>query len=136
MLELTQAPEFAKVLKPLFAQAARCITSSHFQVAERALFLWNNDYVLSLVAQNRASVLPLVLGALEANARGHWNATVHGLSCNVRKMFQDMDAPLYDEALRRWEAGRAQEEEAARGRAATWAAVSALAATRQGRVAG
>lgn len=131
VLELTQAPEFAKALKPLFAQAARCITSSHFQVAERALFLWNNDYVLSLVAQNRAAVLPLVLGALEQNARGHWNATVHGLSCNVRKMFQDMDAPLYDDALRKWEAGQASAAAAEATRAAQWTKVEGAAAQRK-----
>lgn len=42
ILELTQAPEFAQVMKPLFRQVAQCLNSSHFQVAERALFLWNN----------------------------------------------------------------------------------------------
>lgn len=42
ILELTQAPEFALVMKPLFRQIAKCLNSSHFQVAERALFLWNN----------------------------------------------------------------------------------------------
>jgi serine/threonine-protein phosphatase 2A regulatory subunit B' len=132
VLELTQAPEFARALEPLFAQASRCITSAHFQVAERALFLWNNDYVVSLVAQNRAAVLPLVLGALERNARGHWNATVHGLSCNVRKMFTDMDAPLYEECLRKWEAAQAAEATAATGRAAAWARMEAKAAARTG----
>ncbi len=130
VLELTQAPEFVRVLEPLFRQASRCITSPHFQVAERALFLWNNDYVVSLVAQNRAAVRPLVLGALEQNARAHWNATVHGLSCNIRKMFQDMDAPLYEEALRKWEAEQAEEAGAAARRAATWGRLESIAAAR------
>lgn len=48
------------------------------QVGERALFLWNNDYIVSLVAQNRHVILPVVFGALERNARTHWNAAVHG----------------------------------------------------------
>ena len=43
------------------------------QVAERALFLWNNDYIVSLVAQNRAAILPLIFSPLERNARNHWN---------------------------------------------------------------
>ena len=41
-----------------------------------------------------------VLGALEANAEHHWNPAVHGLTLNVRKMFQDMDDALYTECKR------------------------------------
>jgi serine/threonine-protein phosphatase 2A regulatory subunit B' len=33
------------------------------------------------------AVLPIVFGALEENAANHWNPAVHGLTCNVRKMF-------------------------------------------------
>lgn len=73
------------------------------QVAERSLFLWNNEYIVSLVAQHRHHVLPLVFGALERNARNHWNPAVHGLTCNVRKMFQDMDAQLYEDCRRQYE---------------------------------
>ncbi len=47
------------MMVPLFRQLARCLTSSHFQVAERSLFLWNNEYILQLAAVNRQTVLPL-----------------------------------------------------------------------------
>lgn len=57
------------------------------QVAERSLFLWNHEYIITLVAQYRQAVLPIVFGALEENAANHWNPAVHGLTCNVRKMF-------------------------------------------------
>ena len=53
-------------------------------MAERSLFLWNNEYIVSLVAQHRHAVLPLVFPALERNARSHWNPAVHGLTVNVR----------------------------------------------------
>ena len=58
------------------------------QVAERSLFLWNNEYIVNLVAQHRHQLLPIVLPALEENTNNHWNPAVHGLTCNVRKMFQ------------------------------------------------
>lgn len=32
ILELTQAPEFQKVMMPLFRQLAKCLNSQHFQV--------------------------------------------------------------------------------------------------------
>ncbi|KAK9817210.1 hypothetical protein WJX72_011111 [[Myrmecia] bisecta] len=110
ILELTQEEEFAKCMEPLFRQLARCLNSSHFQVAERSLFLWNNEYIVSLVAAHRADILPLVFGALERNARSHWNPAVHGLTCNVRKMFEEMDRPLYEECKAHWEEQEAQQQ--------------------------
>ena len=65
-------------------------------MAERALFLWNNEYIVSLIMQQRAKILPLVFGALYENSRQHWNTTVHGLTCNVVKLFMEMDGPFFD----------------------------------------
>ena len=96
ILEMIQAAEFANVMKPLFMQVSKCIESPHFQVAERALFLWNNEYIVSLIAQQREHILPVVFGALYTNSRSHWNSTVHGLTCNVVKLFMEMDAALFD----------------------------------------
>lgn len=72
-------------------------------MAERSLFLWNNEAVVGLVAQHRGAVVPAVLPALERNARSHWNPAVHGLTVNVRKMFQEMDAQLYEQCRQRFE---------------------------------
>lgn len=37
------------------------------QVAERTLFLWNNEVLINLVAANRHQILPLVFPALMEN---------------------------------------------------------------------
>lgn len=121
VLELTQAPEFGAVAGPLFARVARCLNSPHFQVAERSLFLWNNEYVVTLVAQHRAVVLPAVYGALARNAAGHWNAAVHALSANVRRLFQEMDPALFAECA------AAHDGEAAAAAAAAEAPLAAVA---------
>jgi len=97
ILEMIQFTEFQSVMKDLFTQVARCIGSPHFQVAERALFLWNNEYIVSLIAQSRSDILPIVFHALYNNSREHWNQTVHGLTCNVVKLFMEMDPKLFDE---------------------------------------
>ena len=65
---MIQQTEFVEVLKPLFKHIAKCIGSPHFQVAERALFLWNNEYIVSLIMQQRNKILPLVFGALYENS--------------------------------------------------------------------
>jgi serine/threonine-protein phosphatase 2A regulatory subunit B' len=97
LLELTQPGEFTKIAVPLFQRINTCVDSPHFQVAERALFLWNNEYIVSLIAQNRHLVLPLVIGSLSKNAAEHWNATVTSLTGNVLKLFVEMDKNYFKE---------------------------------------
>ncbi|KAJ3674676.1 hypothetical protein LUZ60_005292 [Juncus effusus] len=102
VLEATQTAEFQRCMVPLFKQMARCLNSSHFQVAERALFLWNNDHIVSLIAQNRSTIFPIIFAALERNVQSHWNQAVHGLTANVRKMFLDMDGDLFEECQKQY----------------------------------
>jgi serine/threonine-protein phosphatase 2A regulatory subunit B' len=66
VLELTQPEEFGLLVVPLFKRVALCIASPHFQVAERALFLWHNEYISHLIAQHREDILPLLYPVLAA----------------------------------------------------------------------
>lgn len=99
-------------------------------MAERALFLWNNDHIVSLVAQNRQVVLPLIFTALERNTRSHWNAAVHGLTLNVRKMFLEMDQDLFQECQRKFQEDEAKAKGLEEKRDETWKRLEAAAATR------
>lgn len=108
LLELTQPSEFTKIAPALFERINECIDSPHFQVAERTLFLWNNEYIVSLIAQNRQIILPLVLSTLAKNADRHWNATVNSLTVNVLKLFVEMDKNFYKDCR---EAVAAKEKE-------------------------
>ncbi|CAH9055386.1 unnamed protein product [Cuscuta epithymum] len=103
VLEATQPAEFHRCMVPLFKQIGRSLNSSHFQVAERALFLWNNEHIVELIALNRHAILPIIFQALERNMKSHWNQAVHGLTSNVRKMFLEMDAELFEECQREYD---------------------------------
>lgn len=46
------------------------------QVAERALYFWNNEYILSLIEENCQVILPLVFGTLYRVSKEHWNQSV------------------------------------------------------------
>ncbi|MFS7908796.1 putative protein phosphatase 2A, regulatory B subunit, B56, armadillo-like helical [Helianthus anomalus] len=131
VLEATQATEFQRCMVPLFRQIARCLNSPHFQTAERALFLWNNEHIVSLIAQNRNVILPLVFEALENNIHSHWNQAVHGLTVNVRKMFQEMDAKLFEDCQKQYAEKRAHVDEAAKQRELTWQKLDAAAGPHQ-----
>lgn len=97
LLEYAQPDEFRKIMCPLFRQIAQCIQSPHFQVAERVLFMWNNEYIVDLFNSNRQQLFPIVISALYRNSKDHWNSTVHGLTYNVSKLLAEVDPKLFDE---------------------------------------
>ncbi|PON44021.1 Protein phosphatase [Parasponia andersonii] len=128
VLEATQPAEFQRCMVPLFRQIARCLSSSHFQVAERALFLWNNDHIENLIKQNRKVILPIIFPALERNTRNHWNQAVQSLTLNVRKIFSDVDPELFEECLLKFQEDEAQEKEVSSKRESTWKRLEEIAA--------
>ncbi|KAG2714749.1 hypothetical protein I3843_03G046200 [Carya illinoinensis] len=127
VLEATQPAEFQRCMVPLFRQIGRCLSSSHFQVAERALFLWNNDHIENLIKQNRNVILPIIFPALERNSRNHWNLAVQNLTLNVRKIFSDTDPELFEECLLKFQEDEAQENEMKLKREATWKRLEEMA---------
>lgn len=97
-------------------------------MAERALFLWNNDHIENLIKQNRKVILPIIFPALEKNTRGHWNQAVQSLTLNVRKIFSDIDPELFEECLHKFEEDLAHEEENKTKREMTWKQLEEIAA--------
>ncbi|KAJ8466644.1 hypothetical protein OPV22_029196 [Ensete ventricosum] len=111
ILEATQLADFQRCMVPLFRQIGRCLNSSHFQVAERALFLWNNDHIENLIKQNSKVILPIIFPALEKNTKSHWNQAVQSLTLNIRKIFADHDPDLVSECLKKFEENEATDKE-------------------------
>ena len=97
-------------------------------MAERALFLWNNDHIENLIKQNCEVILPIIFPALERNARNHWNQAVHGLTINVRKIFYDLDPELFQECLQEFQENELKEDEVKARREAAWKRLEELAA--------
>ncbi|KAK1259328.1 Serine/threonine protein phosphatase 2A 57 kDa regulatory subunit B' iota isoform [Acorus gramineus] len=128
ILESTHAGELQKVMVPLFRRIGCCLNSSHFQVAERALFLWNNDHIVNLIAQNRQAILPIIFPSLERNTRNHWNQAVLNLTLNVRKLFSEMDPDLFLICQERFEEEEAKLAEAEEKRRLTWEQLESAAA--------
>lgn len=120
VLEMTQPEEFKRVMVPVFKQLSRTIGSPHFQVAERALFMWQNEYISSLIAANRDVILPLLYPVLHVNSQHHWNPTVNNLTVNVLKIFMDMDQALVADCSQRYAEEEKQKERARKQRQDTW----------------
>ncbi|KAF7721784.1 Serine/threonine-protein phosphatase 2A 56 kDa regulatory subunit gamma isoform [Apophysomyces ossiformis] len=97
ILDVTDAVEFKKIMIPLFQQLAQCVSSPHFQVAERALYYWNNEYIVNLISDNIDTIMPIMFPPLYKHSRSHWNRTIHGLVYNALKLFMDIRPSLFDQ---------------------------------------
>ncbi|XP_026850368.1 serine/threonine-protein phosphatase 2A 56 kDa regulatory subunit gamma isoform isoform X4 [Drosophila persimilis] len=129
LLDVIEPAEFQKVMVPLFRQIAKCVSSPHFQVAERALYYWNNEYIMSLIADNSAVILPIMFPALNRNSKTHWNKTIHGLIYNALKLFMEMDQRLFDECSKNYKQDKQMEREKLSHREELWQQVESLART-------
>merc|ERR1711979_39928 len=126
MGELTQPSEFHRMQEVLFRRLALCITCPHFQVAERTLFFWNNDYIVKLINQNRAELFPVIIGALYKNSKQHWNSAVHGLTFNVLKLLMEADPQLFDECSAKHRVDEEEEERRDQVRVLKWSRLKEL----------
>ncbi|THU99313.1 protein phosphatase 2A regulatory B subunit [Dendrothele bispora CBS 962.96] len=120
ILDVTDPVEFQKIQVPLFQQLARCINSQHFQVAERALLYWNNEYVVNLMSDNLAVVLPIVFPALYTNSKSHWNRTIHGMVYNALRLFMEINPELFDESMQHYKQQKIDEQQHAVHRYEAW----------------
>uniref|UniRef100_A0AAQ5YSP4 Serine/threonine protein phosphatase 2A regulatory subunit n=1 Tax=Amphiprion ocellaris TaxID=80972 RepID=A0AAQ5YSP4_AMPOC len=108
ILDVIEPSEFVKVMEPLFRQLAKCVSSPHFQVAERALYYWNNEYIMSLISDNAAKILPIMFPSLYRNSKTHWNKTIHGLIYNALKLFMEMNQKLFDDCTQQFRAEKSK----------------------------
>jgi serine/threonine-protein phosphatase 2A regulatory subunit B' len=118
ILDVIEPSQFVKIQDPMFRQISRCVSSPHFQVllrsyinnqnqnltrflflqvAERALYFWNNEYIMSLIEENNHVIMPIMFPALYRISKEHWNQTIVALVYNVLKTFMEMNSKLFDE---------------------------------------
>ncbi|KAI3504547.1 hypothetical protein L1887_26101 [Cichorium endivia] len=95
--------QYLKVALPLWARITKCIKSDNSQVAERALYVWNNEQFMKVVSQDIEIVFPYLVEALEKNLALHWSKNVQQLTQNVKILLQELDSVLYKKCLERIE---------------------------------
>ncbi|TLD35708.1 protein phosphatase 2A regulatory B subunit [Venturia nashicola] len=135
IFEVMDPAEFAKVQEPLFNQLAKSVASPHFQVAERALYFWNNEYFCNLVSDNVEVILPIMFAPLYENSKGHWNRTIHGMVYNAMKLFMEVNPQLFDDCSHDYAEQQNHASEKLASRQARWDKLSELASAKQnGRV--
>ena len=78
-------------------------------------------YIMSLISDNAATILPIMFPALYRNSKNHWNKvrsekkivfqmflqTIHGLIYNALKLFMEMNQKLFDECTQQYKVNKA-----------------------------
>ena len=133
VLDVIEPSQFVIIQEPLFKKIADCVSNPHFQVAERALYLWNNEYIHSLIEDNNHVIMPIMFPALHRNSRKHWNKTIVSLIYNVLKDFMEINSKLFDELTTSYKAKREEERRRERDRDELWQRLGDLSISKTGR---
>ncbi|KYR01800.1 protein phosphatase 2A regulatory subunit [Tieghemostelium lacteum] len=98
LLNVIEEEQFIRIRGPLFRQLSKCFQSVHFQVAERALYLWSNDHIVYLIASKSSLkyALDLFYTPLYENSNNHWNKSIRSLSLSSLKLFMEIDIDTYN----------------------------------------
>lgn len=148
IFEVMKPSEFVKVEVPLFAQLSKCISSMHFQVKEKVLNYWCNDFFLNLVIENAPVILPIVFASLfevasqdpdhedrerqlhdvslDANGdplgegRGNWINSISALAYAALTVFMEADPDLYDHCAVLYEQQQRHQQERTQARKDGW----------------
>ncbi|KAK2864188.1 hypothetical protein Q7C36_003342 [Tachysurus vachellii] len=120
ILDVIEPTQFKKIQELLFKQISKCVASPHFQVAERSLYFWNNEYILSLIEENIDKVLPIMFSSLYRVSKEHWNQTIVALVYNVLKTLMEMNSKLFDELTASYKADRQREKKKEQEREELW----------------
>jgi serine/threonine-protein phosphatase 2A regulatory subunit B' len=89
-------------------------------VAERALYFWNNEYIMSLIEENNQVIMPIMFPALYRISKEHWNQTIVALVYNVLKTFMEMNSRLFDDLTASYKTDRQKEKKRERDRDDLW----------------
>uniref|UniRef100_A0A8C9VIK5 Serine/threonine protein phosphatase 2A regulatory subunit n=1 Tax=Scleropages formosus TaxID=113540 RepID=A0A8C9VIK5_SCLFO len=120
ILDVIEPTQFVKIQEPLFKQISKCVSSPHFQVSERALYYWNNEYIMSLIEENSSVILPIMFASLYRISKEHWNPAIVALVYNVLKAFMEMNSLLFDELTATYKSERQREKKKEKEREELW----------------
>ncbi|CAD5122883.1 DgyrCDS11283 [Dimorphilus gyrociliatus] len=120
ILDVIEPTQFQRIMEILFKQIAKCVASPHFQVAERALYYWNNDYVMGLMEENIKVIMPIMFPSLYRISKEHWNQTIVALIYSVLRTFMEMNSTLFDELTNNYKAERQKERKKEKEREEMW----------------
>ncbi|KAL6211171.1 hypothetical protein ACLB2K_016398 [Fragaria x ananassa] len=131
LVEDIDPDQYRKLALPLCNQITRCLNSWNSQVAERALYVWNNEHFVKMISVAMEEVFPVVVEGMEKNLKWHWSKSVRQLTENVKVMLEEMDPILYSKCLQEIDLRGSKAHQAEIKRKQNWDRIEMAAARHQ-----
>ncbi|KAG1158240.1 hypothetical protein G6F37_005976 [Rhizopus arrhizus] len=97
ILDVVETADFESFMIPFFQKLAACVSSPHFQVAERALYFYKYEDVVYVLSDHIETLMPIIFPSLYKYSKEHWNRTIHGLAYNALQLLMSINPALFDE---------------------------------------
>ncbi|KAG1056167.1 hypothetical protein G6F55_006489 [Rhizopus delemar] len=97
ILDVVETADFESFMIPFFQKLAACVSSPHFQVAERALYFYKYEDVVYVLSDHIETLMPIIFPSLYKHSKEHWNRTIHGLAYNALQLLMSINPALFDE---------------------------------------
>ncbi|KAJ2610853.1 serine/threonine-protein phosphatase 2A 56 kDa regulatory subunit delta isoform [Coemansia sp. RSA 1365] len=127
IMDVIEASQFTAVCQPLFQQLVKCIVSPHFQIAERTLTMWRNNYFVNLITDNIQLILPIALSSIYRHSRSHWNRNIHNQVYQILRFFVNVDEGLFEQCLADFRRQRDLERRRSKKSVGWWIAIEKIA---------
>ncbi|XP_061337474.1 serine/threonine protein phosphatase 2A 57 kDa regulatory subunit B' beta isoform-like [Gastrolobium bilobum] len=131
LVENLDPDQYRKLALPLCTQITKCINSWNSQVAERALYVWNNEQFVKMASTGMVEVFPVIVEGMEKNLKWHWSKSVRQQTESVKVMLEEMDPVLYSKGLRDMEAKESEAHQQHIKRKLRWERIESAAAKNQ-----
>ncbi|XP_040383649.1 serine/threonine protein phosphatase 2A 57 kDa regulatory subunit B' alpha isoform-like [Oryza brachyantha] len=133
IVEILDQQQFDKLAVPVCSRIARCVSSCSSQVAERALYVWNNERFVAMASAAGAEamerrILPAFVASMESNLEVHWSRCVQQVTASVRALLDRVAPGAYDRCAAALAARRSEAETEAAVRRARWRRLELAAA--------
>ena len=100
-------------------------------MAERALYVWNNERFLELATSSPGvmeKILPAFVASVEDNLERHWSKCVQQVTASIKALLEQVAPDLYARCAADLAARRSEAEVAAAVRDARWRKLEMAAA--------
>ncbi|GFS34669.1 serine/threonine protein phosphatase 2A 55 kDa regulatory subunit B prime delta [Actinidia rufa] len=131
LVENIDPEQYKKLALPLCTQITKCLNSWNSQVAERALYVWNNEQFVKMALQATEDVFPVIVEGMEKNLKWHWSKSIKQLTENVKAMLEEMEPGLYTQCLMRLEFHESAALQEEKKREEKWERIELAAAKNQ-----
>jgi len=100
VLEVCEVDKVEPLISKLFKRIVKCIGGIHLQVADRAMFFFENDYFLNILKTYKEKTFPMLVPVIVDLAENHWHKILQESLIALKTILKEIDPLAFDESLK------------------------------------